>query len=588
MRKIRDIIADQFYIPWYQRDYAWEKEHVIALIDDFIDSVNGNYRHYVSSIILMSREQDRKDLIDGQQRLTTIVMLLKALADKLDIKDDKSLSVNQKLWSVDRSGKFVFSSPKIVSDTAKPNENVNFLERLLRDEDIEPNTQAQINYKEQYKNINKHLAKLDAESTHKLIDAIFYSEATIHEVNDIIEANRIFLTLNSRGKPLTYAEKIKALLIYHAAKIDDPNYTLSQEVHEQFCVVTSKYHDISDAINKHTIKIRTDGGIDEDMLLGWHYCFFSQQNRLPTAKEAFDSISDELNSCTDSNGKREIIKRYVSSAVAFFSAFEVIIRKSTQDALFYEIIVICRLTAYIWPALVALQHRNLLEVKFSLNNNSLNLIKMMQLIDKVHRLSNVQGGGVIQLSYQIFNEILNFKEILKSLIDYHYEKWFRPNKNLPSEFIDSKQDYISYLLFDATTDNHNKSDIDFLRAYKGIDATPIPVLTIAPDMGIRRYGIGRTADIGTVCNNLGNYVLIPGKLINEINVYKQQYGNPLPTTLKDMFLALENTAYLQNTCEVFDEINEDTDMNRTFIENRYDEIFNRLTEIWISPFLHAE
>jgi len=578
MKIIRDIIADQFVIPWYQRDYAWEKEHVIALIDDFIDSMNGSYTHYVSSIILMSREKNRKDLIDGQQRLTTIVMLLKALADELDDESFSSKSVIQKLWSVDNKGEFIFSTPGEV------NVNVKFLEMLLLDVKMKPKTQAQTNYERQYRNIQDRLRDFDTESIPTLIDTILNSEATIHEVNNIIEANRIFLTLNSRGKPLTYAEKIKALLIYHAAKIDDPPYPLSERVHEQFCKVTSTYHDINNAITINRIKIRTDGGIDEDMLLGWHYCFLRQRNNLPTAKVTFGLIRDELNACTDPDVKREFIERYISSVVSFFSAFEDIIHKSTQDALFYEIIVICRLSAYIWPALVALQHRGLLEGEFPLKNNPLKLIKLMQLIDKVHRLSNVQGIGVIRLSHQIFNEELSPRQIIDALVDYHNEKWFNPPHTLPFEFIESKQDYISYLLFDATTDDCKRSNIDFLRAYKKINATPIQVLTIAPNMRIRDFGIGKRIDIGSVCNSLGNYVLIPGELIDDINVFIQGRGNPLPTELKEKFLALENTDCLQNTHEVFELIEADTDMNREFIENRYAEIFNRLTERWISPF----
>jgi len=86
MSSVRDLLNNRYYIPTYQRGYSWEEEHVKALLTDIKDQIemdakndNHTQAYYLASIVIMRRldnKEVRKDIIDGQQRLTTIILIL--------------------------------------------------------------------------------------------------------------------------------------------------------------------------------------------------------------------------------------------------------------------------------------------------------------------------------------------------------------------------------------------------------------------------------------------------------------------------------------------------------------------------------
>ncbi len=77
----------EYHIPAYQRPYAWTTEETNTLFDDlygFFISENEDENYFLGSIVLIKENTDRKaDVIDGQQRLTTLTILFSVLADNL-------------------------------------------------------------------------------------------------------------------------------------------------------------------------------------------------------------------------------------------------------------------------------------------------------------------------------------------------------------------------------------------------------------------------------------------------------------------------------------------------------------------------
>ena len=80
-----------FIIPVYQRDYAWTKINCQKLWNDLID-LNNNSRndHFLGTLVTIGVGSEEYTIIDGQQRLTTISLLLKALHDFLKEKESKN------------------------------------------------------------------------------------------------------------------------------------------------------------------------------------------------------------------------------------------------------------------------------------------------------------------------------------------------------------------------------------------------------------------------------------------------------------------------------------------------------------------
>ena len=66
-----------FRIPNYQRDYSWGIENIDDLIDDIIESIETCTNHYIGTFILAkTRKKQEFNVVDGQQRLTSLTMLL--------------------------------------------------------------------------------------------------------------------------------------------------------------------------------------------------------------------------------------------------------------------------------------------------------------------------------------------------------------------------------------------------------------------------------------------------------------------------------------------------------------------------------
>ncbi|WP_373437828.1 DUF262 domain-containing protein, partial [Metamycoplasma equirhinis] len=72
-----------FEIPIYQRKYVWKNEQVKSLIETLFSDMNDNFYTYLNNIIITSNDKDMKpkiEIIDGQQRITTMILILLALA----------------------------------------------------------------------------------------------------------------------------------------------------------------------------------------------------------------------------------------------------------------------------------------------------------------------------------------------------------------------------------------------------------------------------------------------------------------------------------------------------------------------------
>lgn len=72
-----------YEIPIYQRNYAWGRDEICALIKDIYDSMEmGKPVYYIGTLVTYKRDENKYEVIDGQQRLTTIYIILKALEAK--------------------------------------------------------------------------------------------------------------------------------------------------------------------------------------------------------------------------------------------------------------------------------------------------------------------------------------------------------------------------------------------------------------------------------------------------------------------------------------------------------------------------
>ena len=96
----------QFQVPIYQRTYDWTKENIRQLFDDIVKAGRDRKQsyHFIGAITCVPMraqigEVDRYQLIDGQQRITSLMLLLRALRDTLKGSKVTDVMINQRLFN---------------------------------------------------------------------------------------------------------------------------------------------------------------------------------------------------------------------------------------------------------------------------------------------------------------------------------------------------------------------------------------------------------------------------------------------------------------------------------------------------------
>lgn len=222
-RTVRELLAGRKYsIDYYQREYKWRKKQVAELIDDlagkFLDShEEGNersavadYGHYFLGSIIISDKDGKKYIIDGQQRLTTLTLLLIFLLHQLD--DEQQGQIAELIFS-QKYGERSFNL-EITERTA-------CMDALYKGEEFlaDDGEESIANLLTRYADI----AELFPEELRGaalpffvdwLVENVHLVEITAYTDGD---AYTIFETMNDRGLSLTPADMLKGYLLANIA-----------------------------------------------------------------------------------------------------------------------------------------------------------------------------------------------------------------------------------------------------------------------------------------------------------------------------------------------------------------------------------
>lgn len=222
---LEKFVSSKILVPSFQRNYSWDKKHV----KDFIDSINGSDKgYYIGNIIVQSsRGSSSRDLVvDGQQRLTSIFLILKAL-DQIGLKKTKKNIFN----------KIVFKNndiPRI--EFIRKNLNSSFIS-IIKDNDLSDENFPDENSKKflsNYNYIKKQLLLMDDLDLffEKIIKVIF----VVIRFDDGFDINQLFEGLNSKGKILSPVQLTKNALIGTAKETENEKKIVSlwEDVEKEF------------------------------------------------------------------------------------------------------------------------------------------------------------------------------------------------------------------------------------------------------------------------------------------------------------------------------------------------------------------
>jgi len=239
-KSIYALLSDRkadYIIPDYQRPYAWDEDSCQTLWDDIFSfaipdndatKFDTNDEYFLGSIVTFENDKKQKEVIDGQQRLTTFMLLLRAFYDRFTkMQDQGSKDFSERIasciWKTDEMGKPDKDHLKIDSVVATDKDKEEFLSILRTGIVTNDQTSRYAN------NFRFFLKKVDEFINNfptfaKNLPARILNNCILMpiEAESQDTALRIFSTLNDRGLPLSDSDIFKAQFYqYYKQKSED-------------------------------------------------------------------------------------------------------------------------------------------------------------------------------------------------------------------------------------------------------------------------------------------------------------------------------------------------------------------------------
>lgn len=489
---LSDVIGNgkTYTVPPYQRDYSWKKDQWEDLWNDIIViSETGNV-HYMGSIVLQNMGDKKYHVIDGQQRFSTLTIIVLAIINKLNSlieqeievddnkervsllskkyigdKDPASLTYSSKLQLNENNNSF-FQSNLLVF---RPPTNIN----ILQDSD-----------KQIWNAYNYYVGKVNerfSDQENGEIITNFLNKDVAERlmfiqiiVEDELSAYTVFETLNSRGVGLTVTDLLKNYLFSISSKVDLPH-------------IKTKWKKIVDII-----------GLDNFPTFLRHY--WISKNKLIRQEYLFravkDSITDSpavislLDSLEDNARLYKALSNYSDS---FWGGHREIKKRIKELTLFKE--------KQAYPILIS-AYNNLSEEDFSRVLKLVSTITFRYtVIAKLHTnlKEDIYNKAAIRISNKEVTNIAQIALLIKGL--YPSDSDF---KNVfASKSISTKRGkkIVRYILF--SLENHlSQTDYDF-------EENPATIEHILPENGNENYLAEFPQAIHeSVVYRLGNYTLL--------------------------------------------------------------------------------
>ncbi|GAA8618359.1 DUF262 domain-containing protein [Helicobacter pylori] len=233
---LKNTLKEELYyqIPIYQRPYQWTEENCEKLLDDLFEDYEKDREsdYFCGSLVLVKSDPNSKtetyDIVDGQQRLSTFILLAKVLADLYNdclIHSPKNLEHLQEGWK-DRHTE----RKRLSFNTIGSNAEYDFQDALdFFDDSHHASKNDKNNYLKNAVCLKNYLKKKEIENINDFIDWLYSNVKFITIIcPNIDKALRIFNVLNARGLPLNATDIFKGELLKELAKEEDQKKLVSR------------------------------------------------------------------------------------------------------------------------------------------------------------------------------------------------------------------------------------------------------------------------------------------------------------------------------------------------------------------------
>ena len=273
--------AEGIIVPSYQRAYSWEvpnkpseQKHIDVFLSDLEEySQSGTDSPYYFGHFLFEQKKGQFYVVDGQQRLTTIVIFLSALFVRLKFMQEQQLSGQQKIYFRDMVKEEAENKPSFRTVSYDDQLFQDYVINQVKKDKTGLETESAKRIVEAFDYFNHVLAEKDAEYLCRLLDVVVNAACTTHTVAHESEAIQMFIFQNSRGKKPSKLELIKAQFMHHIHLYGGNNsQNLITEVTNRFSAIYKSISSIGykmdeDSVLRYTLRVYKNTLSDIDTLV---------------------------------------------------------------------------------------------------------------------------------------------------------------------------------------------------------------------------------------------------------------------------------------------------------------------------------
>ncbi len=513
---IKEIFQAQGYsIPNYQRDYAWKDKNFRDLWEDLEEAIEYNKKgqgHFIGTMVVAKNEENKKlyDIIDGQQRTTTIFMLLHVLANEQNEEDKQE------------TRKYLYQKGGLKLEVAPQNQS--FFKALLEAAEKgnishcekDADTEGKQNLFEILKAILDKVSKLNKEEVNERLEALLEMVLMRLEEPDPGRAIRTFQSVNDRGVPLLLLDKLKSLLIYYSNTFCDGERGLDQFINDHFGEIFKIFAKI-----KKSNHISSVGGFDEGDIFRYHagsqkFDGIEFLGHYETSTEnTYEKLKDELKEIKKSKLK-SFIQSYVSDLKNFYQAFLDLLSEIDTNPTTLKAMLINTINPLFFNSLICLKINNELDDE------------AMKLFAKTDIVFFKAGKKMRTTAYNLIEEYLEKgKERLKSKMIAQCRNHIESASwNLVNNA--SNSSCFHYIFFEKNC--HEMGLVDLKKLIPGKQFSqqkehiiPINLLKLDNEIEIQKLGFEDEEDLGAYIYTYGNLISLESPLNSKASD-KDLYG----------------------------------------------------------------
>ncbi|GAA6890570.1 DUF262 domain-containing protein [Helicobacter pylori] len=462
----------------------------------------------------VAKNEDNKklyDIIDGQQRTTTIFMLLHVLANEQNEKDKQE------------TRKYLYQKGELKLEVAPQNQS--FFKALLEAAEKgnishcekDADTEDKQNLFEVLEAILDKVSTLNKEEVNERLEVLLEMVLMRFEEPDPGRAIRTFQSVNDRGVPLLLLDKLKSLLIYYSNTFCDGKRGLDQFINDHFGEIFKIFAKI-----KKSNHISSVGGFDEGDIFRYHAgsqkfdgIDFLGHYRAST-EDTYEKLKDELKEIKKSKLK-SFIQSYVSDLKNFYQAFLDLLSEIDTNPTTFKVMLINKINPSFFNSLIRLKINN------ELDNETMRLFaKTDILLFKVGR-DRANAYNLINEYLQKGKEGLKSKMIAQCRNDIEIESasW----KLVKNAFNSS---CFHYIFFEKNCQEMGFADLKKLIREKQFSQQkehiiPNNLLKLDNEIEIQKLGFEGKKDLEDYIHTYGNLISLERRLNSQASD-KDLYG----------------------------------------------------------------